>query len=398
LQTNYLKSFQGINTHVWILSASMLVNRVGSMVLAFMSLYLTKELGFSMGQAGLVLGAYGTGSILGSYFGGWLTDRRGYYKILVFSLIGSGLTLLPLLFITDFLAIMFNVFIYAIIADAFRPANSVAVSYYSTDETRTRSISLIRLAINLGFGIGPMIGGLTAAWIGFKWIFLFDAITSLLAGLVIIGYLPHKSALKSDAPRTIPSKSSSVFYDKSFLIFLLMVSLYGIFFFQLFASVPVFFSKNFGYSEDIIGYLLGLNGLLVVLMEMPIIYRIENRFNNASWIAVGCLMMCIAYILLALNYNNLFLCMVYTFFITLSEIFAMPFMMRYTMSKPEPERKGQYLAMYSVAYGLSHIIAPSLGLGFAAAFNFPLFYGLASVASLFLAILFFLIMADGKKK
>ncbi len=397
MKVNYFKSFEGISRHVWILSASMLVNRVGSMVLAFMSLYLTKELGYNMSQAGIVLGAYGTGSILGSYLGGWLTDRRDYYNILVYSLIGSGIVLLPMFFITNYYFIIANVFIYAIIADAFRPANNVAIGYYSTDETRTRSISLIRLAINLGFGIGPMIGGLTATWIGFKWIFLMDAITSILAGIVIIAYLPRKSAAKLEVKKPKPVKSTSVFYDKNFLLFLIMVSIYGSFFFQLFASVPVFFNKNFGYSEDIIGYLLGLNGLLVVLLEMPIIYRIEQKYTNAKWIAFGCLMMCIAYALLALNYNNIGLCIVYTFFITLSEIFAMPFMMRYVMARPHAERKGQYMAMYSVAYGIAHILAPNLGLGFAEAYNFPLFYALATIASLLLALTFYILMNDKKQ-
>jgi predicted MFS family arabinose efflux permease len=268
----------------------------------------------------------------------------------------------------------------------------VAVGYYSTDENRTRSISLIRLAINLGFGVGPMIGGLTAAWIGYKWIFLFDSITSILAGIVIILYLPRKQISSSQKPKSTPSNSSSVFYDKKYLLFLILVSLYGSFFFQLFASVPVYFKEDFHYSEDIIGYLLGLNGLFVVLMEMPIIYRIEQKKSTSTWIALGCMMMSISYLLLALNYKNILIALIYTFFITLSEIFAMPFMMKYAMTKPEPERRGQYMAMYSVAYGISHIVAPTMGLGFAEAFNFPFFYLIAAIASLILSILFYTMM------
>lgn len=370
----------------------MLVNRVGSMVLAFMSLYLTSDLGYTKSEAGLVLGAYGTGSIIGSYLGGWLTDRRDYYNILVYSLIGSGIILLPLLFITNYYVILINVFIYAIVADAFRPANNVAVGHYSTDENRTRSISLVRLAINLGFGIGPMIGGLTAAWIGYKWIFLFDSITSILAGIVIILYLPRKQVSVGPKIKTAPSNKSSVFFDKKYLLFLILVSLYGSFFFQLFASVPVYFKENFHYGEDTIGYLLGLNGLFVVLMEMPIIYRIEQQKSSSTWIAIGCIMMSISYFLLAMNYQHIVVALVYTFFITLSEIFAMPFMMKYAMTKPEPERRGQYMAMYSVAYGISHIVAPTMGLGFAEAFNFPLFYFVAATASLVLSYLFYTMM------
>jgi predicted MFS family arabinose efflux permease len=155
----FLRSFSGISVHVWILAASMFINRTGSMVVAFMSLYLTKELHYSMGQAGFVMAAYGAGSIIGSYAGGWITDRRNVHGIMVFSLLCSGLLLVPLLFITHFYAILILVFFYSLVADAFRPANSVAVAKFSTDETRTRSFSLMRLAINLGFGIGLNVCG-----------------------------------------------------------------------------------------------------------------------------------------------------------------------------------------------------------------------------------------------
>jgi predicted MFS family arabinose efflux permease len=365
---------------------------MGSMVLAFMSLYLTKELGFGMTEAGIVLAAYGVGSILGSYLGGWLTDRKDYYNVLVYSLIGSGLILIPIFFITNYYLIIVNVFLYALAADAFRPANSVAIGSYSTDENRTRSISLIRLAVNLGFAIGPAIGGIAATTIGFKWIFLIDAATSILAGIFILMYLPKIQKQKDKSEKEKPKMATSVFYDRSYLIFLMLVSIYGTLFFQLFASVPVYMSKDFGYSEDTIGYLLGLNGLMVVLLEMPIIYRIENKSSPSYWIAFGCMMMVIAYTLLSLGINSLVLCVIYTLFITLSEIFAMPFMMNYALSKPEKERQGQYTAMYSVAYGFSNIIAPSLGLGFADIYSFHLFYGIAALASVLLGVLFYRLM------
>ncbi len=391
---DFTKSFQGINKEVWILSAAMLINRVGSVVMAFLSLYLTKELGYSMSKAGIVMAAYGVGSIMGSYLGGWLVDRKDYFNILVYSLVISGLVLLPMFFLNNYYFIISNVFIYALIADIFRPVNSVAIKYYSTEENRTRSVSLIRLAVNLGFGIGPMIGGIVATTIGFRYIFLMDAITSIAAGVYILLYLPRIKSAIEGVKKEKPSKSSSVFYDKSFIVFLLLVTIYGSLFFQLFASVPIYFSQDFHYSEDLIGYLLGLNGLLVVALEMFIIYKIQNKYNASFWIGIGCTMMVIAYALLALNINSIALCIVYTLFITLSEIFAMPFMMTYALARPEAERQGQYMAMYSVAYGISYIVAPAIGLTFAETYNFPMFYAVASAASIGLGFLFYYMMKD----
>ncbi len=392
LRANLLQSFKGLSSYVWVLAGSMLINRTGSMVIAFMSLYLTKELDYSMGQAGIVMGAYGMGSIVGSYIGGWITDRKNVHNVLVYSLLVSGLLLLPLLYFKDFYAVTALIFFYSLVADSFRPANSVAVARFSTEETRTRSFTLMRLAINLGFGIGPALGGLVAVTIGFKWIFVIDALSSVMAAFIIWAYLPKNQLdpVKREEKKEGAAKTT-VFADTEFLLFLLMVALFGSCFFQLFASVPVFFSRDFHYTEDVIGYLLGLNGLLVVIMEMPIIYRLEKSNNVYKYISFGCLSMALAYTLLWLNQPWIWLSVVYTFFITLAEILAMPFMMSFVFSRPVAERQGQYMAMYSVAYGLAHIAAPILGLKWADEFGFSLLYILATFLSIAIAIIFWLL-------
>jgi len=101
--------------------------------------------------------------------------------------------------------------------------------------------------------------------------------------------------------------------------------------------------------------------------------------------------MALAYTLLWLNQPWIWLSVVYTFFITLAEILAMPFMMSFVFSRPVAERQGQYMAMYSVAYGLAHIAAPILGLKWADEFGFSSLYILATFLSIAIAIIFWLL-------
>src|SRR6185436_6006965 len=244
LFSHYRNSFSNLQRNAWILSVAMFINRSGSMVLLFTSLYLTQELGFTIGQAGLVMSFYGVGSVLGSYAGGWLTDRKNYFDIMVYSLISSGLILLLMLWVTSMAGIAAIIFLYAFFADMFRPANSAAIAAYSTPENRTRSVSLVRLAINLGFSVGPAAGGFIAHYLGYKWLFVVDAFTSFGAALILYIYLPktkpevspHKNAVLGDS-------RTSAYRDSRYLFFILMVALYGTCFFQLFASVPQYFSK-----------------------------------------------------------------------------------------------------------------------------------------------------------
>jgi len=380
----YRESFSNIQRNIWVLSVVMFINRSGSMVLLFTSLYLTKELHFTIAEAGFTLGFYGIGSVLGSYAGGWLTDRYSFYSIMFYSLIFSGLILLLLLIATTPFFISSVIFIYAFVSDIFRPANSKAIAAYSSPENRTRSVSLVRLAINLGFSVGPAIGGFVALYLGYKLLFVLDAFTSLAAAALLFLYLPKKDVEQTRRnDSTIKESSLSAYKDIPYLFFILLVAIYGICFFQLFASVPQYFDKICGYNEDTIGLLLGLNGLLVVLIEMPLVTQLEKKKKTFRFIIIGVLCLPVSFLILKLGEGLLLPAIAYTLIITLSEIYAMPFMMNYSLSRPTKERQGQYSALYSIAYGISNIIAPVLGLGIANRFGFySLFYFLIALSIL----------------
>jgi MFS family permease len=160
----------------------------------------------------------------------------------------------------------------------FRPANSTAIATYSASKNRTRSFSLVRLAVNLGFSVGPAIGGFVAVHLGYYWLFVIDAFTSIAAGIMLFFVLPKTNSLhqerKSEQSKT---KSLSAYKDKEYLKFIFFVAIYGIVFFQIFASVPQYFNRELNYSEDLIGLLMAFNGLLVVLIEMPIVGILEKK-------------------------------------------------------------------------------------------------------------------------
>ena len=361
----YKKSFAGLSPKVWILSFAMLINRSGSMVLLFTSLYLTKDLHYTLAQAGSVMSLYGIGSILGSYTGGWLTDRGNFYDIMVTSLSVCALVLLMMVFVTSIYGIAIIIFLYAFTADLFRPANSSAIAFYSESNNRTRSVSLVRMATNLGFTIGPAIGGFVAHYLGYKWLFVIDASTSIGAALMLIFNLPRRK-IEHEHHQEKQVMAKSAYKDYWYLCFIFLVAIYATCFFQIFASVPQYFSKIWEYHEDKIGLILALNGFLVVLIEMPLVMFLEKKTNKFKYIIWGALCLPVSFLILLLSYKNLPMAMIYTFVITMSEIYAMPFMMNIALSRPDKTRQGQYAALYSIAYGIANIAAPLLGLGIAA--------------------------------
>src|SRR4051812_9274209 len=379
----YKESFRSLQPTIWILSLATCINRSGSMVVLFTSLYLTNELHFSITNAGICMSFYGVGSILGAFTGGWLADRRTVSSVMIFSLFSSGCILLFITIAKTPVAISAIIFSYSFVADLFRPCVSKATAAYSTSKNRARSISLTRLASNIGFSIGPVMGSLLVILIGYKWLYVIDAFTSFSAATLLFICLPKTQTHVGE--KTEPVKVFSVYQDKRYLFFLGLVMLYGICFFQLFSSVPQYLNKECHYEMSTMGLLLGLNGLLVVLLEMPLVTTLEKKKKNSfKYVTIGSWLVPLAFFMLKVGGGAFIWSFLYLVTITVSEIYCLPFMMNYVLSRPVKKRQGQYSALYSISYGVANMIAPLLGLGiagnygFGTMFNFFILLGLVT--------------------
>src|SRR5580698_3290373 len=181
----YKQAYRGLSRATWLLSTVMLVNRSGTMVVPFMTIYLTSPaMGYSIAQAGLVMGIWGLGAICGGFLGGRLTDRWGFHRVQLVALAGGGIMFIILGQMRSYPWICVCAFLLSVVNDAFRPANSTAVATYSKEENRTRSVSLNRLAINLGWTFGGALGGILAS-INYHLLFWVDGCTNLVALLLL---------------------------------------------------------------------------------------------------------------------------------------------------------------------------------------------------------------------
>ncbi|MBK7128878.1 MAG: MFS transporter [Crocinitomicaceae bacterium] len=395
----YQRALSNLNRNIWILAFAMFINRSGSMVMMFTSLYLTNELHYSLTQAGMVLFVYGIGGILGAFVGGWLSDKYNFRTVMIMSLLFSGFFLPVMILFTNLNAIAVIMFIYAFAADSFRPAISKGMALYSTPENRTRSVSLVRLAINLGVSVGPAIGGFIAFKMGFHPLLLIDAATSILAALIVLLYLPTlkptKQVSTDAAEKTSPL---SAYRDFDYLIFIFLVTTYGICFFQFFSSVPQYLDRVGHFDEDVIGWVLAVNGGLVALIELPLMLVLESQKKIFRLITYGAISIPIAFIILYFSQANLIFVLLYTVIITFGEIFAMPFMMNFTLSRPAKEKQGQYAALYSAAFGIALSLAPLLGLGIANKYSFEALFMVLIALSAFTALGFYLLMRRFEKE
>ena len=214
--TVYYKSFSGLSREIWLLSLVMLINRSGAMVLPFLSIYLNQELQFGLKECGMIMTCFGIGSVIGAFIGGILTDRIGFFKVMFLSLIFTGLSFFLVMNFKGFYSLCFGFFLISFIADSFRPANLTAIEAFTKKENRTRSLSLVRLAINLGYAAGPLMGGYVASLIGFSYLFLINGSTILIAALVFFLLFRHRKqrTISREKQASLADKKDLPWYNK----------------------------------------------------------------------------------------------------------------------------------------------------------------------------------------
>lgn len=357
------------------------------MVLPFMTIYLT-DIGFSLFQAGIVVGMFGAGAICGGYIGGKLTDKIGFYRVQLFTLFGGGLLFILLGLMKSYPLICTFTFILSLVNEAFRPANNSAIVIYSRAETRTRSFSLNRLAINLGWAIGGTLGGFIASF-NYHLLFWIDGFTNIIAAIMLFYLLkPSGPGGKAPAAPLLPEEKISPLKDKRFTIFIGLSILFALCFFQLFSTIPVYYKDVYHMSEFYIGILMGLNGLIIVIIEMVLIFHLESKNKTIVMISNGMLLTSLSFLVYIFLPLHPMTGLISVILVTLGEIWAMPFMNNYWTSRASSHNRGQYAGYYTMAWSLAQVLGPTGGTWIAGHWGFNNLWWIAAIICLITGILF----------
>lgn len=368
----YINTYSGLSRESWMLSIVMLINRSGAMVMPFMGIYLHKELGYELSDAGIALSFYGIGALVGSWFGGWLTDKIGSFKTQIASLFVCS----PLYFIIPYFqsltVICLLLFSLSIVYETFRPANSVAITRYAKRENITRAFSLNRMAINLGFSIGPAVGGFLSAY-SFHLLFYINGIACIIAAIVFILFFMNRKARNQIGNEYAEEEDGKIirspYTDSQFLLYTLFCSFFAISFFQLLNTLPLFLENEVGLSQKDIGLVMGFSGLVIVLMEMPMVAIAERRLTIVQIMVWGTFITSLSFLMYTIS-HSLFSIYFAIMLLSIGEILVLPFMSTVTALRSGPANKGAYMGVNGISMGIGLIVSPYLGTLIAAQYGF----------------------------
>ena len=221
---------------------------------------------------------------------GGLSDRFGRRPILLISLFGLGIDYVLLALAPDILWLFIGRAIAGIGGASFTTA-SAYIADVSTPEKRGQNFGLIGVAFGLGFIIGPVIGGLSAS-LGARAPFWISAGLSLLN--FIYGYfvlpesLPKRNRRKFDWKRANPVGSLMQLRKypvvSSLIITLILVNLAA----HAVQSTWTFYTMfKFEWSERMVGYSLGVLGLLIALVQGLLIRVAIPKLGQANAVVLG---------------------------------------------------------------------------------------------------------------
>jgi len=353
----YREAYRGLPRAAWMLAAAAFVNSSGTMVIFFLSLYLTQKLHFSTAFAGQALSLYGLGGIAGAYLGGWLCDKIGANRVQGMSLLLTGGLCVSLSFFQSRPAILILLAATGLASQALYPANSTAMTLICPPELRPRGFALQRLANNLGVTIGPVLGGYLALH-DYHYLFWVDGLTSIAAAVLIALFFRRKP-IHAPAQEKLQQQQDSPWRDPLFLFVLLLTISLGVIFVQLLSTYPLYLRRTYGLAENRIGSVLAVNTLMIVFLEMPLVHWL-SRFAPGRVVAWGALFFGASFPLLPLGRSFGFaaLCMAV---LTVGEMLTLPMLATLISNRAPASRVGRYQGMFSLAFTIAFVIGPLLG-------------------------------------
>lgn len=352
---NPWRGLRGLPREVWLVCASTLINRLGTMALPFLVLYLTEGRRWTPEEAGIGMMVYGAGALVAGPFSGRLADRLGHVRILKASLWSSGALLLVLPLATTKPTLFPLIFLWAGLTQAFWPSAMALLTGLAAPEQRKAVYALHRLSVNLGMAVGPAMGGFIAHH-SYRWVFWTDGL-STLAGAAMLSLL-----LQAHPNPTLPedhARSRSPWQDRSLAWLLLPFIPTLMVFFQIEGTLPLWVVRDLGLGSSFFGLLFTVNTLVIVALEVPLNLAMAH-WSHGRLLLLGSLCLAFGFGLTAWATTRITLILT-TIVWTFGEMILFPAMSDAVATLAPPDRRGEYMGLLSLTFAAALAMGPWMG-------------------------------------
>ncbi len=359
------REYSALPRAVHILCLGTLINRAGTFLVVFLTLWLTDELGLTIREATVCMGAYGFGSLGAALIGGQLADVIGRRVVMLCSLFGGALLLVVLSLQTTLSGVLICTILLAFIAEMYRPACSAMIADVVDSERRPHAYGLMYVAINLGFSIAPVVGGTVLQWVSFRWLFWADALTAACYGLVVVLFIdetkpPAIRCGDSQAEKQVSAwdAAAHILRDRTFVILCAATLCVAMVFMQSMSTMPLYLKMQ-GIDKAGYGRILAINGAMIAFFQLPMTSLIV-RFNRGAVIVLATVINAVGFGLIGLVEGAWMYAGTVVVW-TCGEMMAAPLMSSVVSDMAPVQLRARYMGVFTTAFSGANTIAAPLG-------------------------------------
>lgn len=356
-----LLDFRGLPRAYWYIWAGTLVNRTGAFMFVFLPIYLKQERGLSLTQVGMIGMLEGLGMLAAGLVGGALADRIGRRPTLAIAIVCGAAAMINMGFARTLPHLAIGALLLGFFGEMYRPATQAMVADLVPGPERARAFALNYWAVNLGFALAAIVGGL-ASRLGFTVLFVADAVTTLAFGSIVLLKVPE-----TRPPDAVHAHARAPWHaplaplgDGVFLSFMILALFVGMLFIQSGSTLPVYMSQQ-GISTSAFGLVIAVNGVLIVLLQ-PIAATLVPRFRRARVLAASSLVVGLGFGLAALAHTPLHFALTVMVW-TVGEIFLLPVQPAIVADLAPPALRGTYQGAFMMSWAGARVLAPPIGMG-----------------------------------
>ena len=350
------------HAYIWVVVAVRFIDGIGGTLLfPFFALYITQKFNVGMTQAGILLGISSLFGLVGSMFGGALTDKFGRKQLILFGLVFSAISTLGFGLVNDLNILYPLVIVVGLLSSVSQPAHEAMIADILPEEKRQEGFGILRVVANFSWIIGPTIGGFLAN-INFFYLFVIDAIISCIVAGIIYRTIPETKpkphALeKSESFLQTVGGYRFVLRDTAFVSFIVANIIMLIVYQQMYGSLSVYLRDNHGINPQGYGFLMSTSAITVILFQFWLTRTIKHQ-PPFLMMAFGTIFYVIGFTLFGLV-TTFILFALNIVIITIGEMIVVPTSQALVAGFAPEEMRGRYMAVSGLSWAIPSTVGPA---------------------------------------
>ena len=365
-----LNTYRGLPREIYILFIGKIVNSIGAFVHPLMTLILTQKIGLTSKEAGYIITLLAICQVPSLILGGKLSDKIGRRKVIItFQLLGA-ICLLICGFINPSIEMAYIIILSSCFYSISSPAYDALNADLTTSENRQKSYSLLYMGVNIGFAIGPILGGmLYNDYLNI--LFIGDAVTTLISLGLFIKFIPEtmnkQKNIEVGLNRSI--LDTTIKEDEStfkvllkipiLILFSLVMLTYQFGYTQIGFTLPIQLEELFGQNgASIYGFVAGINGLAVIILT-PILTNITKKNNPIKIMSLGGIFYGVSFLMFGIV-KSAVLFYIIMFIMTIGEVLVAINQGAFIANRTPISHRGRISSILPLIMGVGRAIGPSI--------------------------------------